>query len=147
MELSVLIPTQTGIKWLYCNNKDVIMAWLYSAYHIGFQYITVECYNVLYSVSDVIVNVHDDVIKWKYFQRYWPFIRGIHRSPPVTRRFDVSVDVHLNKRLSKQSRCWWFETLWRSLWRHCNENVGQTRRGGMNWGHGLVITSKQKTWM
>ena len=24
---------------------------------------------------------HDDVIKWKYFQRYWPFVRGIHRSP------------------------------------------------------------------
>ena len=22
---------------------------------------------------------HDDVIKWKYFQRYWPFVRGIHR--------------------------------------------------------------------
>ena len=24
---------------------------------------------------------HDDVIKWKYFARYWPFVRGIHRSP------------------------------------------------------------------
>ena len=24
---------------------------------------------------------HDDVIKWGYFQRYWPFVRGIHRSP------------------------------------------------------------------
>ena len=23
---------------------------------------------------------HDDVIKWKYFPRYWPFERGIHRS-------------------------------------------------------------------
>ena len=23
---------------------------------------------------------HDDVIKWKYFPRYWPFARGIHRS-------------------------------------------------------------------
>ena len=23
---------------------------------------------------------HDDVIKWKYFPRYWPFVRGIHRS-------------------------------------------------------------------
>ena len=26
---------------------------------------------------------HDDVIKWKHFPRYWPFVRGIHRSPPV----------------------------------------------------------------
>ena len=24
---------------------------------------------------------HEDVIKWKHFQRYWPFVREIHRSP------------------------------------------------------------------
>ena len=24
---------------------------------------------------------HDDVIKWKCFPRYWPFVWGIHRSP------------------------------------------------------------------
>ena len=23
---------------------------------------------------------HDDAIKWKHFPRYWPFVRGIHRS-------------------------------------------------------------------
>ena len=27
------------------------------------------------------IQKHDDVIKWKYFPRYWPFLRGIHRSP------------------------------------------------------------------
>ena len=27
---------------------------------------------------DVIV--HDDVIKWSHFPRYWPSVRGIHRS-------------------------------------------------------------------
>ena len=25
--------------------------------------------------------MHDDVIKWEHFPRYWPFLRGIHRSP------------------------------------------------------------------
>ena len=25
--------------------------------------------------------IHDDVIKWKQFPRYWPFVRRIHRSP------------------------------------------------------------------
>ena len=25
--------------------------------------------------------VHDDVIKWKHFPRYWPLVRGIHWSP------------------------------------------------------------------
>ena len=156
---------------------------------------------------------HDDVIKWKHFPRYWPFVRGIRRSPvnsphngqwcgalifslicawingwvntgeagdlrrhrahhdvtgmmftwnfanhrwnevytyskmkrvfpnllyrtlyiippvtgefpsqrPVTRCFDVFFDLRLNKRLSKQSWGWWFETPSRSLWRHCNE--------------------------
>ena len=24
---------------------------------------------------------HDDVIKWKHFPRFWPFVRGIHRYP------------------------------------------------------------------
>ena len=24
--------------------------------------------------------LHDDVIKWKHFPRYWPFASGIHRS-------------------------------------------------------------------
>ena len=26
-------------------------------------------------------NTHDDVIRWKHFPRYWPFVRGIHRWP------------------------------------------------------------------
>ena len=28
-----------------------------------------------------LVEMHDDVIKWKHFPRYWLFVRGIHRSP------------------------------------------------------------------
>ena len=31
-------------------------------------------------ISGMDIN-HDDVIKWKYFPRYWPFMRGIYRSP------------------------------------------------------------------
>ena len=31
---------------------------------------------------DIVLNsAHHDVIKWKHFSRYWPFVRGIHRSP------------------------------------------------------------------
>ena len=26
-------------------------------------------------------SIHDDVIKWRHFPRYWPFVRRIHRSP------------------------------------------------------------------
>ena len=31
--------------------------------------------------SPVSQILHDDVIKWKHFPRYWPFVWGIHRSP------------------------------------------------------------------
>ena len=34
----------------------------------GYQWFCVPC-------------MHDDVIKWKYFPRYWYFVRRIHRSP------------------------------------------------------------------
>ena len=40
---------------------------------------------------------------------------------PVTQIFDVFLDLRLNKRLSKQSWGWWFETPLRSFWRHCND--------------------------
>ena len=43
---------------------------------------------------------------------------------PVTWSFDVFFDLRLNKRLSKQSWDWWFETLSCPLWRHCNGLVG-----------------------
>ena len=42
---------------------------------------------------------------------------------PVTRSFDVFFDPRPNKRLSKQSWAWWFETLSCSLWRHCNDHT------------------------
>ena len=38
--------------------------------------------------------IHDGVIKWKHFPRYWPFVREIHRGQrPVTRSIDVFFDV------------------------------------------------------
>ena len=45
---------------------------------------------------------------------------GFPSQRPMTRSFDVFFDLRLNKRLSKQSRRWWFETTSHSLWRHGN---------------------------
>ena len=42
---------------------------------------------------------------------------------PVTRSFDVFFDLRLNKRLSKQSWGWWFETPSCPLWRHSNVKI------------------------
>ena len=70
---------------------------------------------------------HDDVIKWKHFPRYWPFVRGIHRSPVNSphkgqwRRALMFTLIYARiNRLSKQSWGWWFEMLSRPLWRHRN---------------------------
>ena len=41
---------------------------------------------------------------------------------PVTRSFHVYFDLRPDKRLSKHSWGWWFETLSHSLWRHRNDN-------------------------
>ena len=38
------------------------------------------CFVLLWLYHLIIVE-HDDVIKWKHFPRYWPIVRGIHRSP------------------------------------------------------------------
>ena len=69
---------------------------------------------------------HDDVIKWKHFPHFTDPLCGeftsnrwIPTQRPVTRSFDVFFGVRLNKRLSKQSWSWWFETPSRSLWHHC----------------------------
>ena len=36
---------------------------------------------IIGTVKQTIMKLYDDVIKWKYFSRYWPFVRRIHRSP------------------------------------------------------------------
>ena len=51
----------------------------------------------------------------KFTSHWW-----IPLQRPVTQSFDVFFDLHLNKRLSKESRRRWFETSSRSLWHHCN---------------------------
>ena len=74
---------------------------------------------------------HDDVIKWKHipFRVTGPLcgnslVTGEFPSKrPVMRSFDVFFDLRLNKRFSKQSRRWLFETPSRSLWRHCNAGM------------------------
>ena len=79
--------------------------------------------------SVIVINdywSYDDVIQWKHFPLYWPFVWGIHR-PPVNsphkgqwRGALVFSLICLNKRLSKQWWDWWFETPSLSLWCHCN---------------------------
>ena len=84
---------------------------------------------------------HDDVIKWKHFPRYCPFVRGIHRWPVNSlhegqwcRALIFSL-ICLNKRLSKQSWGWWFEMPSRPLWRHCNVSCWIYPLKWLHWCH------------
>ena len=45
---------------------------------------------------------------------------------PAARSFGVFYDLCLNKRLSKQSWGWWFETPLRSLCRHCTGQISKS---------------------
>ena len=64
---------------------------------------------------------------------------------PVTESFDVFFDLRLDKRLSKESWGWWFETLSCPLWRHRNASVESTHwwssnltfsiNGAQQWTH------------
>ena len=64
--------------------------------------------------------MHDDVIKWKHFPRYWPFVRGIHRTP---------VHRWIPRRKGSDGELWCF--LWSAPWingweKNCE--VGDLRR-------------------
>ena len=105
--------------------------WKYSWIHIKYNIYILMLYvseqrNLHCSGPGISRENHDDVIKWKHFLRNWPLcgeFTGPGEFPaqrPVTRSFDVFFDLRLNKRFSKQSWGWWFETLSRPVWRHCN---------------------------
>ena len=72
-----------------------------------------------------------------------PAIGEFPTQKPVTWSFDVSLICALNKRLSKQSWGWWFETPSCSLWRHRNELLMTVKRCSRKWctnWNGNVVT-------
>ena len=93
--------------------------------------------------------LHEDAIKWKQFPCYWPFVRGIHRSPVnFPHKFQwalVLFYLRLNNRLSKQSRRRWFETPSHSLWRHCNVLFGTLSSHLLNLANSLRLIWRSTT--
>ena len=49
--------------------------------------------------TEAVAELQDDVMTWKRFRRYWPFVRGIHRSP-VDSPHKGPVNVFA------QAKCW-----------------------------------------
>ena len=100
LSIYIYIVLRVVMEWCYC------MFLKYSWNEIFWNRFSPHCRHCIRTCRWF----HDDVIKWKYFLRYWPFVTGEFPSQrPVTRSFDVLFDLRLNKRLNKQSRRRWFE--------------------------------------
>ena len=92
--MSVLLFTTLFAFWLsvvcYWNGARVVWNWccyyfrcchyndIWILSHFGF---LAFWYGVAFNHWCPLYEIHDDVFKWKYFPRYWPFVRGIRRSP------------------------------------------------------------------
>ena len=72
------------------------------------------------------LNFHDDVMTWKCFPHYWPFVRGMqwfHQSPMdsphkvLVMWKRLSLLFSWDKLFKQQSSCWWCEMLlaWHTL--------------------------------
>ena len=57
---------------------NMMKNWIVSAHRTAFM---PPCKHTAHRVTLVIM-VHYDVIKWKHFPRYYPFVRGTHRPNP-----------------------------------------------------------------
>ena len=105
-----LMTIMTDCLWFHYNQFQ--LEWM-----ISWQWI----------VTENAPSLHDDVIKCKHFSALLaicaansPVTGEFPPQRPVTRSFNVFFALRLNKRLSKQSWGWWFETPSRPLWRHYN---------------------------
>ena len=73
------------------------------------------------------VYTHDDVIKWKHFLRYWPFVQGIHRWP-----------------VNSPHKGQWRGALIFCLWSAPEPTVEKTMETPVIWGTiALIMTSRQ----
>ena len=88
------IYASLGLNELTASHYITALRWLL---HIDALHQTSVCQIICYRVNiDLVPTIcrpgsvenfaktpwqHDGVIKWKHFSRYWPFVRGIHRSP------------------------------------------------------------------
>ena len=59
------------------NEKKSFRKTAYTLYASAYQCVALPSYDW----KGMAQTRHDDVIKWKYFLHYWPFLLGIHRSP------------------------------------------------------------------
>ena len=132
---SRLKAAPTGCKMIFCLTHDVVMtSWLRHLIEI-FSALLALCTKskskskIFYNNKIIIIHRMTQRLKpiWIYSPVTFPSQR------PVTWSFDVFFELRLNKRWSKQSWGWWFETPSRLydvtvMWRRFPYNWSITRR-------------------
>ena len=99
--------------------------------HVNASQVMTDCFYIASSASENSTHQFCSNVWWRHQMETFSALLAIcaGKSPvtgefpaqrPVTRSFDVFFNLRLNKRLSKQSWGWWFETPTHPLWRHCN---------------------------
>ena len=75
-------PINTGVDYCLVVCTSRIPKWSLSV-HVAYEQIRADLVTSEGGKEVIYYGyfTHDDVIKWKHFTRYWPFVRGIHRSP------------------------------------------------------------------
>ena len=63
-----------------CYLKFELISFIHTS--VGVVHIHYSC--LVTAMPVYTLTLHDDVIKWKHFPRYWPFVQGIHRSPTIS---------------------------------------------------------------
>ena len=79
-----LADLQKNTSYNWSKQKTFIWWNIYSRllfFFLSFQSVRVNSCNCSTETEAHLAVSHDEVIKWKHFPRYWPFVRGIHRSP------------------------------------------------------------------
>ena len=75
--VNAILPSR---KRSYAYNTKIIGTHHFIYIHIYFGVSAIHDVNT-HKHFTITLSIYDDVIKWKHFPRYWPFVRGIHWSP------------------------------------------------------------------
>ena len=86
------------------------------------------------TVPAQFIKHHDDVIKWKHFPSYWPFVRGIHRSPMNS--------SHTGQWRGALMIC--LICAWINAWVN-NSDAGDLRRHGAHYDVTVMICERMKS--
>ena len=100
------MPWNRGVIRGFRININTVARWR-DHWVITYAYFKEWLQRIWYVTSTAFTDGHDDVIKWRHFPRYWPFVWGIHRlQSPASRLFTQLLIQTQIKENIKASRHW-----------------------------------------